>query len=90
MDFSLQQRSGDLVETIGADTTTYKWASLLSARLLWKPQNERYQVYVQGQNLLNQKFYTTSYVQAPQMSILAGVKYNLYVGRSRKNYHYQK
>ena len=90
VDFSLQQRAGDLVETIGADTTTYKWASLLSARLLWKPQNERYQVYVQGQNLLNQKFYTTSYVQAPQMSILAGVKYNLYVGRSRKNYHYQK
>ena len=89
VDFSLQQRAGKLVETLGADTVAYKWNSLLSARLAWKPKNNRCQVYVQGQNLLNQKYFTTSYVQAPEISVVAGVKYNFLMGRSRRDYHYK-
>lgn len=79
VNYALQKRANELVlSRSAADTVSYKWNSLLDARLVWKAKNDRYQIYVQGQNLLNEKYFTTSYLRAPRMSVVGGVKYNLY------------
>ena len=84
VNYALQKRANELVlSRSAADTVSYKWNSLLDARLVWKAKNDRYQIYVQGQNLLNEKYFTTSYLRAPRMSVVGGVKYNLYFSRKK-------
>lgn len=95
VDFALQKRNGFYLKDPDfnsgleerADTMRYGWEPLLAARLMWKPQNNRYQIYVQGQNLLNKKYYNASFIPAQEMSIVAGVKYNFFVGRKKDSYY---
>ena len=96
VDFALQKRNGFYLKPkefdsgMGderVDTMRYDWEPLLAARLTWKPQNNRYQIYVQGENLMNKKYYNASFIPAQEMSIVAGVKYNFFVGRKKDSYY---
>ena len=86
LDMTVQKRAGSYIVAgmYNNDTISHKVNSLLNARLSWKASNDRYQIYVQGTNLLNQKYYDTSYMRMPTIQVLAGVKYNFIIPRRKK------
>ncbi|MDD4819809.1 MAG: TonB-dependent receptor [Flavobacteriales bacterium] len=86
LDMTVQKRAGSYIQAsmLGNDTLSHKVNSILDARLSWKAPNDRYQIYIQGTNLLNQKYYDTSYIRMPSIQVLAGVKFNLVIPKKKK------
>ncbi|MBQ5814632.1 MAG: TonB-dependent receptor plug domain-containing protein [Flavobacteriales bacterium] len=66
------------------DTLSYDWSKILDARISYSPSNERFKVYVQGSNLLNEKYYEASRIRMPSACVLAGIKYNLIIQRKKR------
>ena len=66
------------------DTLSYDWSKILDARISYSPSNERFKVYIQGSNLLNEKYYEASRIRMPSACVLAGIKYNLIIQRKKR------
>ncbi len=66
------------------DTLAHKWNNILDARVSYSPSNDRFNVYLQGSNLLNAKYYEASRIRMPSACVLAGIKYNLVIQRKKR------
>ena len=66
------------------DTLAHKWNNILDARVSYSPSNDRFNVYLQGSNLLNEKYYEASRIRMPSACVLAGIKYNLIIQRKKR------
>ncbi len=87
LNFKYFKYYGDYVaiDEIGfTDTLAYDWNKVLDARISYSPSNERFKVYVQGTNLLNEKYYESSRIRMPSACVLAGIKYNLVIPRKKR------